>query len=173
MPYNFSDKNTDKELYKDVARLCGVHEEIVRKVWEDGFYEAIVRLIHFKGVVRLRHLGTFSTVLLNEQIISQPGPDGKMETYKVPAREKPVFTPHDDFINDMNFMGLTKAYRKRVKHGTLSQNDFRRQQRIAEFGEFGAVTKERLENIKSDFQKKLEGIVEEKEVGNDCQQRKT
>lgn len=161
MPYGGSDQNTDSEFYKEVARLLNVTPETVKRYWQDGFYEVLIRWLHFKGVVRLPHLGVFRTVLYKETYQNQVDSNGQNVTYKVPQREMPKFVAHDDFINDLNFMGVTKSYRRRLKSHQLSLNDFRREQRIAEFGEIGAIGEERMDIIKNRFKEKLEGIKEE------------
>lgn len=164
MPYNNSDKNTNKEFYTEVARLLGVTVPTVKRYWEDGFYEAIVRFIFLKGKCFLPHLGTYTTVYENEYFQEQTNENGEKVVYKVPARDKPVFTPHDTFENDINNMGVTKKYRKRVKKGQLSYMDYKRQERAALLGaNFGSMSPERLQAQKENFKELLEKKKQEKE----------
>lgn len=156
MPYNNSDKNTDKELYVEVARLLGVTVSTVRKYFVDGFYEAFVRLTWAKGSCTIPHFGTITLVHEPERYQVQKNAEGEEVIYKVPARDKPVFTPHDTFINDVNNLGVTKSYRKRMKRNQLTTMDYRRQQRAEELGNFGSMSPERIEKSKEDWKKKLE-----------------
>lgn len=169
MPYNNSDKNTDKEFYTEVARLLNVTVPTVRRYFVEGFYEAIVRFCYLKGKCTLPNLGTFSLAHENEYYQKQTDENGEEVIYKVPARDKPIFYPHDTFINDVNYMGVTKAYRKRMKKNQLSYMDYRRQQRAAELGNFGSMTSERIEQSKENFKELLEKKKKEKEaeVNND------
>ena len=87
--------------------------------------------------------------------LQQKGPNGEEVVYRVPARDKPIFTPHDTFINDVNCLGVTKAYRKRAKKNQLTAMDYRRQQRAAELGNYGSMTEERIDSAKQDFKELL------------------
>ena len=168
MPYNNSDKNTDKELYTEVARLLGVTVPTVRKYFIDGFYEAIVRFCYLKGKCTLPNLGTISLVHEDEYYQTQKNEKGEEVIYRVAARDKPVFHPHDTFINDVNCLGVTKAYRKRAKKNQLTVMDYRRQQRAAELGSYGSMTPERIEQSKENFKELLEKKKKEKEAKADA-----
>lgn len=166
MPYNNSDLLTNKEFFAIVARLLNVSTKTVQKYWEDGFYEAIVRQLYLTRNCRLPHLGTFGLRYMPEGESQQTTPDGKKVTYKIPERDIPIFTPHDDFINDVNCMGVTKKYRKRANNGKLTYHDYKRQKRAEEFGTFGSsanLTPDRIEKSKEDFKDYLDKIKEEKE----------
>ena len=140
MPYGNSDKNTGKELYTDIARILDVSIQTVKRYIIDGFYEAVVRRLYLQRSCTIPNLD------------------------KVPARDKPVFTPHDTFINDVNYMGVTKAYRKRVRKNQLTAMDYRRQQRAAELGEYGSKAQERIEQSKENFKELLKKKKEKKEA---------
>ena len=99
----------------------------------------------------------------------QVNEDGEEVIYKVPARDKPVFIPHDTFINDVNYMGVTKAYRKRMKKNQLTAMDYRRMQRAAELGDFGSNAQERVQQAKDNFKEMLEQKKKEKEVEADAE----
>ena len=110
------------------------------------------------------NLGTFTLVHEPESYQKQINDKGEEVIYKVPARDKPVFTPHDTFINDVNYMGVTKAYRKRVRKNQLTAMDYRRQQRAAELGEYGSKAQERIEQSKENFKELLKKKKEKKEA---------
>lgn len=167
MPYNNSDKNTDKELYTEVARLLGVTVPTVRKYFLDGFYEAIVRFCFLKGKCTIPNLGTISLVHEDEYYQTQKNEKGEEVIYKVAARDKPVFFPHDTFINDVNCLGVTKAYRKRARKNQLTAMDYRRQQRAAELGNYGSMTPERIEQSKENFKEWLKKKKESQEDKDD------
>ena len=164
MPYGNSDKNTGKELYTDIARILDVSPQTVKKYIADGFYEAIVRRIYLQRSCTIPNLGTFTLVHEPESYQKQINDKGEEVIYKVPARDKPVFTPHDTFINDVNYMGVTKAYRKRVRKNQLTAMDYRRQQRAAELGEYGSKAQERIEQSKENFKELLKKKKEKKEA---------
>lgn len=164
MPYGNSNKNTDKELYTDISRLLGVSPQTVKRYIIDGFYEAIVRRIYLQRSCTIPNLGTFTLIHEPESYQKQVNESGEEVIYKVPARDKPVFTPHDTFINDVNYMGVTKAYRKRARKNQLTAMDYRRQQRAAELGEYGSKAQERIEQSKENFKELLKKKKEKKEV---------
>lgn len=169
MPYGNSDKNTDKELYTDISRLLGVAVSTVRRYIVDGFYEAVVRRLYLKRTCTIPNLGTFTLVHEPESYQKQKDENGEEVIYKVPARDKPVFIPHDTFINDVNYMGVTKAYRKRMKKNQLTAMDYRRMQRAAELGDFGSNAQERVQQAKDNFREMLEQKKKEKEVKADAE----
>ena len=61
-------------------------------------------------------------------------------------------------------MGVTKAYRKRVRKNQLTAMDYRRQQRAAELGEYGSKAQERIEQSKENFKELLKKKKEKKEA---------
>lgn len=163
MPYGNSDKNTDKEFYTEIARLLNVTVPTARRYVVDGVYETIVRFMFLKGKCTIPNLGTFSLVHEKETYQTQIDAEGNEVVYRVPARDKPVFTPHDTFINDVNCLGVTKAYRKRAKKNQLTAMDYRRQQRAVELGNYGSMTEERVNAAKQDFKELLKQKKKEKE----------
>lgn len=167
MPYGNSSKNTDKELYTDIARLLDVSVPTVKRYIVDGFYEAIVRRIYLQRSCTIPNLGTITLVHEPEYYQKQTDENGNEVVYKIPARDKPVFTPHDTFINDVNYMGVTKAYRKRAKKNQLTAMDYRRQQRAAELGEFGSKAQEQIEKSKENFKELLKKKKEAKADATD------
>lgn len=146
---------TDKEFYKLMARYADVSNlQTVSKYWQAAV-EVIIRELYINGTCRVPFLGTFSTKKYGEQIQIQKGPDGKEIIYRVPEREIPIFTPHDDMINDVNMCGVTKRYRKRLKAGTLTQRDYMRQIRAETLNVNGSLSEERLEASKIKFKELL------------------
>ena len=147
---------TDKEFFTQMARFADVNSlQTVQKYWYAAC-EVIIRALFYNGTCRVPGLGTFSTRKVGEQIQIQKGPEGREVVYRVPEREVPVFTPHDDMINDINMQGVTKQYRKRLKAGTLTQRDYERQVRAEALGVIGSLSEERLEASKKKFKEMLD-----------------
>lgn len=147
---------TDKEFFTQMARFADVNSlQTVQKYWYAAC-EVIIRELFYNGTCRVPGLGTFSTRKVGEQIQIQKGPEGREVVYRVPEREVPVFTPHDDMINDINMQGVTKQYRKRLKAGTLTQRDYERQVRAEALGVIGSLSEERLEASKKKFKEILD-----------------
>lgn len=164
MPYNNSSKKqTDKEVYAGMARLIDVSVSTMKKYLIEAVYEYIVRTLYLTGVVRIPNLGTFTLRRVAENIQVQRNADGEEVVYRVPERDVPIFTPHDTFINDVNMMGVTKAYRKRKKNSVLSENDYKRQQRADILGVHGSLSKERIEASEKEFDEFLSGLKKEAE----------
>lgn len=147
---------TDKEFFTQMARFADVTDpRTCAKYWYAAC-EVIIRELFYNGTCRVPGLGTFSTRKVGEQIQIQKGPEGREVVYRVPEREVPVFTPHDDMINDINMQGVTKQYRKRLKAGTLTQRDYERQVRAEALGVMGSLSEERLEASKKKFKEMLD-----------------
>lgn len=155
MPFGNSNLNTDKEFYMGCARLVDSTAATIKKYWLEVFVEYIIRTLYYRGSIRLPHLGTFSLKHMAETISVQTGPDGEQVTYRVPERDVPYFTPHDDMINDINMQGVTKLYRKRAKREELTEWDFRRKKRAEKLGVFGSISQERANASRAEFQEKL------------------
>lgn len=146
---------TDKEFFKQMARFADVTSlETVQKYWYAAC-EVIIRELFYNGTCRVPGLGTFSTRKVGEQVQIQKGPDGKEVVYRVPERDVPIFTPHDDMINDINMQGVTKAYRRRLRAGTLTQRDYERQVRAEALGVVGSLSEERINASKDKFKEML------------------
>lgn len=163
MPYVNSNAITDKEFYSGVARLLDVTPSTVKRYWEDGFNEFIIRELYFRGTCRLPHFGTFSLQHTPEEVQIQKDENGEEVTYFVPERDKPIFTAHDDMINDVNMQGVTKKYRKRVKNNQLTYRDIARQERAKKLGVFGSIAEDRVNASKASFKEMLEQRKAEKE----------
>lgn len=168
MPYNNDYDLTKKEFFALVSKIMEGNPKVktIEKYWE-GFLEAIAREIYYHGSCRLPHLGKFVIKHIDEKIQLQKTSEGKNITYKVPERDIPIFIPHDDFINDINYKGVTKQYRKRLKQGKLTSRDYRRQIK-SEYITHNLSEKvnkeEKIQKIKEDFAKKLNQLKEERKV---------
>ena len=147
---------TDKEFFTQMARFSDVTSPSTCAKYWYAACEVIIRELFYNGTCRVPGLGTFSTRKVGENIQIQKGPNGKEVIYKVPEREVPIFTPHDDMINDINMQGVTKKYRKRLKAGALSQRDYERQVRAEALGVVGSLSEERINASKEKFKKLLE-----------------
>lgn len=121
-----------KEFYSLVSKLIDVPVTSVEKYWE-GFFEVISRRLYLTGVCDIPYLGEMRLVHRDESIQTQ-NHNGREIRYYVPSRNIPVFTPEDDFVNDVNMMGVTKTYRNRAKKDMLSERDYKRLKRAAELG---------------------------------------
>lgn len=147
---------TDKEFFTQMARFADVTDiRTCAKYWYAAC-EVIIRELFYNKTCRTPVLGTFSTRKVGEQIQIQKGPEGREVIYRVPEREVPMFTPHDDMINDINMQGVTKQYRKRLKAGTLNQRDYERQVRAEALGVTGSLSEERINASKDKFKKMLD-----------------
>ena len=67
----------------------------------------------------------------------------------------PYFIPEDDFINDINCVGVTKKYRKRLKEGALTERDYEREARANAMDSVSAMYEDRTEQAQEDFQQTL------------------
>lgn len=144
---------TNKEFYKQAARWADVTNiNTVVKYWE-AFVEVIVREVYYNGSCKLPSVGTITTKTLPKTTQHQIDKNGKEHFYEVPARVLPVFTPEDDFINDINMQGVTKTYRRRLNQGQLSKRDYIRKARYEDMST--KVTEEMVEDSKSKFQELL------------------
>lgn len=126
---------TNKEFFTQACRWKNCNTVQTAAEWWSAFQEVIIREIFYNGVCRVPGLGTFTIEEIPETYQRQKAEGGRFVTYRVPARIKPIFTPEDDFINDINMSGVTKAYRKRLKDNALTQRDTDREIRASEIGE--------------------------------------
>lgn len=121
-----------KDFFNIASRFVGARPATAQ-TWWNGFFEVIVRELYTSGMVYLPKIGYFTLQHMDEKIQKQKDPDGNgVKYYVVPERDKPVFTPDDDFINDINMTGVTKSYRKRLTHEGLTLRDKERERRAKE-----------------------------------------
>ena len=146
---------TDKEFFTQMARFADVTDpRTCAKYWYAAC-EVIIRELFYNGTCRVPTLGTFTTRHIEETVQVQKGPNGEKVVYPVMARDVPEFIPHDDMINDINMQGVTKAYRRRLKAGTLTQRDYERQVRAEALGVVGSLSEERINASKDKFKEML------------------
>ena len=151
---------TDKEFYKLACRFADAKDIGTAAKWWAAFNEIFVRELYFNKTVRLPNVGTFTLREVGESIQIQKGPDGEEKMYRVPAREVPVFTPQDVFIDDVNMTGVTRSYRKRLKLGNLSQRDYERQCRAEALNVDGKLPDKYVEASKDRFAEVLRAKTE-------------
>lgn len=117
-----------KDFYNLASRFHGATAKSAKDWWMD-FYEAIVRELYTSGMVYLPKIGWIVLKEMEGYVQKQVLKDGTIRYYEVPERDKPVFQPEDAFIDDINMVGVTKSYRKRVKLGKLTKRDKERTKR--------------------------------------------
>lgn len=119
---------TNTEFFKQACRWADSSSVQTASKWWTAFVEVIVREMYYNGTVRLPDIGTFNIKTIPESVQVQKWGNG-VRKFNVPEHQYPTFTPHDDFINDINMNGVTKAYRKRLKTNKLSKKDMARKLR--------------------------------------------
>lgn len=150
------------DFFTLVARLEDCQPATVRRRWK-AIYEVIVRELYVNGVVYLPDIGYFTLKEVPAQVQKQQHPDGTIRYYEVPARDKAVFTPDDDFTNDINMIGVTKSYRQRVKRGALTLRDKERERRAKEMmglptSELSEVDAKELDKTVTSFEERMKGL---------------
>lgn len=147
--------STNKEFFQQVARFKDSRPQTAAEWWA-AIQEVIVRQVFYDGCCRLPGIGLFTVEEEPEKMVKYEEKNGKTVVYKVPARVRPVFHAEDDFINDINMSGVTKAYRKRLRHNALTYRDIERQLRADEVGEVVQdMMAERKESAQAAFQELL------------------
>lgn len=146
---------TEKEFLTLACRFTDSTNIATAKKWWDAFYEVIIREMFFNGTCRVPNVGTFFTQEHGEYLQKNKDINGKEVIYTVPARQFPYFDASDQFINDINMMGVTKQYRKRLTKGMLTAADYERQIRAESLGVVGSLSEERIEKAKEAFKEVL------------------
>lgn len=122
-----------KEFLKQMCRWADSSSTAVADKWWTAAVEVIIRELYFRGVVNLPGIGIIKTQLIKGNVQEQPDPNtGEKIKYLVPERVIPTFKPCDQFLNDINMEGVTKAYRRRKKEDALTYNDYLRELRKEE-----------------------------------------
>lgn len=147
---------SDKEFYTLMARYADVTNLSTVEKYYKAMVETVIREMIINHTCRLPLLGTFNVREINESFQIQRGKDGKEKMYKVPARIVPTFIPHDDFINDINMIAVTKKGRRRVRNGDLTERDYLRQVRSESMGMVGCLSEERIEMSRKKFKELLQ-----------------
>lgn len=161
---------TNKEFFKQACRWKDTTSIQTAAEWWSAFQEVIIREVFYNGCCRVPGIGTFTIKEEESHYMKQRMPNGKEVTYLVPGRIVPVFTPEDDFINDVNMQGVTRKYRKRLKKGALTERDYTRQVRadsLAASACVDEIIEQRRESAKKEFQKLLEKKREDKVKTNE------
>lgn len=161
---------TNKEFFKQACRWKDSTSIYTAAEWWSAFQEVIIREVFYNGCCRVPGIGTFTIKEEESHYMKQRMPNGKEVTYLVPGRIVPIFTPEDDFINDVNMQGVTKQYRKRLKKGALTERDYTRQIRADSLAASACVDEmieQRRESAKKEFQKLLEKKREDKVKTNE------
>lgn len=152
---------TNKEFFKQACRWKDCNTIQTAADWWSAFQEVIIREVFYNGCCRVPGIGTFTVREEEEKLQTQKMVNGKIVSYKVPARVYPLFTPEDDFINDINMQGVTKKYRKRLKKGELKARDYERELR-AESLTMMDVMDDMIEQRREKAQQELQELLESK-----------
>lgn len=120
-----------KDFYKQMARYCDGNAKDAESYWQ-GALEAICRTIYLEGKVDIPGLGRMFLTHKEESVVNRTEIDGTKSSYYIPPRDYPNFDPEDDFINDINFTGVTKKYRYRARMNALTNRDYLRIRRANE-----------------------------------------
>lgn len=168
-------KRDSQEFYHLIARLLDNKPNTVQRYWR-GVFEVIVRELYTTGVVYLPQIGYLTLKEYPRQVQKQVTADGEVHYYEVPARDRPIFTPDDEFIDDINMEGVTKSYRKRQQLGKPTLRDQERERRAREIlgldyddGKRGIRRKEQmaaefgdmLEQLRQDYEEKVQQNLKE------------
>lgn len=156
---------TNKEFFKQACRWKDSSSVQTAAEWWGAFQEVIIREIFYNGTCRVPGLGRFSIEERDGCYQKQVSDNGKTATYYVPPRIVPVFTPEDDFINDVNMQGVTKKYRKRLKYGGMTERDIEREVR-AESMDAESMLEDMVEQRKKKAQKELQKLLAKKRKNN-------
>jgi len=168
-------KYDEKDFFLLAQRMADCKNVSVTKWW-NIFYEVILRQLYIAGAVYLPNIGWIELKKKEGRVFSRKGADGSIEIVDVPERNMPVFKPEDDFVNDVNLVGVTKNYRQRVKNGALTVRDKERERRTqAMLGDNFYLSEkakdkraevlkdefeERLKDMRKNFEKELEASLE-------------
>lgn len=169
-------KYDEKDFFLLAQRMADCKNASVVKWW-DIFYEVILRQLYIAGAVYLPNIGWIELKKKEGYVFSRKGADDVIEVVDVPERNMPIFKPEDDFVNDINLVGVTKNYRQRVKNGALTARDKERERRtqamLSDNFYLSEKAKEkqgeilrkdfedRLKNMRENFEKELEASLED------------
>ena len=125
-------RRTDANEFYDLAAKLVDSKREKTKLWWRIFFEIIVRELYTSGVVYLPMIGYMRLEHVEGGIQKQVDSKGFVHWYDVPDKDKPVFLPEEDFVNDINMKGVTKGYRQREKMNKFTLRDRERQRRLQE-----------------------------------------
>lgn len=148
-------KSGEVEFFTMASRMNNA-TPATAKLWWNCFYETILRDLFVSGQCYLPKMGHVTLEERKGGIQKQKQKDGTYKYYEVPTIDKPFFYPEDEFIDDVNMMGVTKTYRRRVKDKMTTARDRERDQRARRFlgidyEEAEVEEKKKLEKSREDF----------------------
>lgn len=147
---------SDKDFYKLMARFADVTNlQTVEKYWTAAA-EVIIREMYINHSCRVPLLGTFYAEEIPESIQKQKDENGNDIYYHIPKRIKAKFEAHDDFINDINMVAVTKLGRRRARRGEETERDKIRRMRADSLSAIGPMTEEKMEQTRTQFRELLE-----------------
>lgn len=152
----------EKDFYLFAQRLADASNTSVVKWWEI-FYEVIIRYLYLSGSVYLPNIGWLTLKHKDALYYKRKRADGQEESVILPERNLPVFKPDDDFVNDVNMLGVTSRYRQRMKNGALTARDKERERRGREIlgDNYYAMIREKIdfkEAVKQNFESTLKSM---------------
>lgn len=153
------------EFYNYVSRLYGSRPKTIKQLWR-AVVEVIVRELYTSGNVYLPDIGYFILKEKPAYIAKETRKDGTVHYFEMPERDVPVFYPEDEFINDVNMIGLTKSYRARKREGKLTLRDKEREIRAKqimglEYEEVDSAEERKKQFYAEEFNKKMEALKKE------------
>lgn len=154
MPYN-GGSITDSEFFKAACRWKSTTDIKTAAAWWNAFCEVIYREIYLNGSCRIPNIGKIVTEFRDKTTYTTKDINGKTISYEVPERLYPQFIPHDDFINDINMRGVTRAYRKRLAKRAPTKRDIMRDMRAKSISVAESETMKKSKQYQEDFQKLL------------------
>ena len=121
----------EQEFFELCARMGNTSVVQAKRQWKN-FVEVIIRELYTSGMARLPFVGYFTLNHHKQRLEKIVDKDGVLNWFNIPERDTPVFKPDDDFINDVNMIGVTKSYQNRVRTGELTPRDKERERRAKE-----------------------------------------
>ena len=146
---------TDKEFLTKMCRYADTTNLQTASKWFRAFVETVVHELYYNRKCRVPDIGTFTLKYIKPSRQIHEDKDGNKIEYLIPERYRPEFIPHDTFINDVNYTGVTKQYRKRLKKNVLTKKDYMRDvRREAESmqNNMEVLSEEEIEEAKTKFQ---------------------
>lgn len=121
----------EEEFFNLCARMGNISSIQVKRQWKI-FLEVIIRELYTSGMVRLPYMGYLTLSHHGKKMEKIVDKDGVVSWFNIPERDTPIYKPDDDFINDINMIGVTKSYQNRMRMGELTPRDKERERRAKE-----------------------------------------
>lgn len=125
------DKKESMEFYNLLGRLYDARPRTMQKFW-NVVVEVIIRELYTSGIVYLPKIGYFVLEEKPSYVTKEVKKNGTVNYYEIPNRDVPKLLPDDEFVDDINMIGVTKSYRKRVNSGKKTLRDKEREHRARE-----------------------------------------